>query len=117
MASIPSKNHIALEKFYHSILLPAMDIMGFDVIGERQGGIGNSDIVWTYGDNVIIIEIKFIDTKDESQVNKKVDEALKQIKEKRYYEVYEKKGKKIILAGVAFTKQAEITKAKFEAWK
>jgi hypothetical protein len=117
MAPIASNNHLALEKFYHSILLAAMNVMGFDVIGERQGGLGNSDIVWTYGDNVIIIEIKFIDMKAESQVNKKVNEALKQIKEKRYYEVYEKKGKKIILAGLAFTRQAKITKAKFEVWK
>jgi hypothetical protein len=94
-----------------------MNVMGFDVIGERPGSIGKSDIVWTYGDNVIIIEIKFIDTEDESQVNKKVDEAIEQIKEKRYYEVYEKKGKKIILAGLAFTRQAKITRAKFEGWK
>jgi hypothetical protein len=117
MSKIPARNHNNNERFYHAVLFSAMEAMAFDVVSEKETNIGKLDIVWKYKNYVAIIEIKFIDSEDEKQIDKKIDEAIAQIKKKRYYEAYEQEGVNIILIGLVFTRQAEIVKSRFEVWK
>jgi hypothetical protein len=95
--NIPYSLHIDKEAYWHSLFLAAMNVLGFDFRGEILTNIGRIDAVWEQPDFVVICEIKY-------GVNKSLEEmaetALKQIKEKKYYEGY--LDKKIILFGIAF---------------
>ena len=70
--------------------------LGFESVeAEEKTNIGRMDIsVKVKDDLYYIIELKL----DES-----AEKALKQIKEKRYYEKYEKKGSTIHLLGINFS--------------
>lgn len=82
--------------------------LSFDSVdAEEKTNIGRMDIsVKVKDDLYYIIELKL----DES-----AEKALKQIKEKRYYEKYEKKGNTIHLLGINFSsKERNITEWKEE---
>jgi hypothetical protein len=126
------------ESFYHAMLVCSMISMGFDVTAEKITNLGRADIIWKYQNKVFIIELKFVDRytytekqntdtgkiiilrhpRPEADIAKEIDEkiesALSQIKDKKYYESYVLQKKEVILVGVAVSTKAQDVKAKFE---
>jgi hypothetical protein len=122
------------ESFYHAMLVCSMISMGFDVTAEKITNLGRADIIWKYQNKVFIIELKFVDAyrlkksaktgkkvKAEKtpatvakEMNKALDTALSQIKDKKYYERYTLAKKEVILVGLAVSTKAQDVKAKFE---
>jgi Holliday junction resolvase-like predicted endonuclease len=94
--------------------------MDFDVASEYITNLGRIDLVWKYENKVFIIEMKFVDRYDKEQeaINKEMDEkvesALAQIKDKKYYEQYMLAKKEVVLVGLAVSTKAQDVKARFE---
>ncbi|MDR3113500.1 MAG: ATP-binding protein, partial [Endomicrobium sp.] len=85
------------EAYYHSIFLIWLKTLGFDIQGEISTDKGRIDAVLKQNDFIVIAEIKY---SIEKQAEEMAESALKQIKDKKYYEPYLEK--KIILLGIAF---------------
>ena len=101
--NIPYDMFMEKENNYQIAFYSALMFLGFDSMeAEEKTNIGQMDIsVKVKDDLYYIIELKL----DES-----AEKALKQIKEKRYYEKYEKKGNTIHLLGINFSsKERNIT--------
>ena len=102
-ASIPHdwyrKNDIdSYEGFYASIVYALFNGAGLNVIAEDNTNKGQIDLSVFNQDSVYIIEFKVVEEKEEYK-------ALKQIKEKRYYEKYMGKYNEIYLIGIEFSKK------------
>ncbi len=96
-AAIPynnyTKNDLAsFEGFYASIIFIYLQSLGFHIIGEDVTNKGRIDLTIKMDNTIYIIEFK-VDTKEN---------ALKQIKEKKYYEKYLNDNKNIYLIGIGF---------------
>jgi hypothetical protein len=91
-ASIPHQIIVNNEKYYHSIFFVILTLLGFDILAEVSTNLGRIDAVIELDKIVYILEFKM----------NEADTAIQQIKEKKYYEKYEGKSKKIVLVGVAF---------------
>jgi hypothetical protein len=98
IAYIPYPLHIGKESYYHSLLLLWLKLLGFDITGEITTNIGRIDAVLQLPDHVIVAEVKF--QPKQGKMPKLLDEAINQIKEKRYYERF--KDQQVLLLGVAF---------------
>ena len=106
--NIPYDMFMEKENNYQIAFYSALMFLGFEKVeAEEKTNIGRMDIsVKVKDDLYYIIELKL----DES-----AEKALKQIKEKRYYEKYEKKGNTIHLLGINFSsKERNITEWKEE---
>jgi hypothetical protein len=98
LACVPYELHIGKEAYYHSILLIWIKLLGFDIQGEIMTNIGRIDAVWNQPELTVVAELKYhADKPVESLLN----EAMKQILDRRYYEKY--LDRKVLLMGVAFT--------------
>ncbi len=96
-ASIPynnyTNNNIAnFEGFYASVIYIYLQSLGFHIIGEDVTNKGRIDLTIIMGNAIYIIEFK-VDGKEN---------ALQQIKEKKYYEKYLSYNKDIYLVGIDF---------------
>jgi len=98
-ARIPYQLHIPREAYYHSLFLLWINLLGFDLIAEIPTDKGRIDAVWTYDDRVVIVEIKYADKGDCEPL---LDDAISQIRKKRYYERYAGSNKRIALLAIAF---------------
>jgi len=103
LASIPHdwyrKNDIdSYEGFYASIVYALFNGAGLNVIAEDNTNKGQIDLSVFNQDNVYIVEFKVVEDKEEGV-------ALKQIKEKKYYEKYMDKYQEIYLIGIEFNKK------------
>jgi len=97
-ASIPNnnytKNDIAhFEGYYATVVYTYFASLGIKIIGEDVTNYGRIDITLFVEDTIYIVEFKM----KENKTN-----ALKQIKEKKYYEKYLSKNKQIYLVGIEF---------------
>jgi hypothetical protein len=93
------KNDIAsYEGFYASIVYALFNGAGLNVISEDNTNRGQIDLSVFNQDSVYIIEFKVVEEKEEHK-------ALKQIKDKRYYEKYMGKYNEIYLIGIEFSKK------------
>ncbi len=92
------------EKYYHSLIYTALLMCGLNARNEDPNNLGRSDIIVEYFDNrVWILEIK---------LDKPIDEAIKQIKEKKYYNKFV--GKKVYLVGISIdSKERCVKEVKF----
>jgi hypothetical protein len=84
------------EGFYASIVYALFNGAGLNLRVEDSTSVGRIDMSILLDDTVYIIEFKVVEDKEEYK-------ALKQIKEKRYYEKY--KDKKVYLIGIEFSKE------------
>jgi hypothetical protein len=91
-AKIPYDLHINREKYYQTVFYLIFSLIGLKVEAEVKTNKGRIDAVIIDSD-VHIFEFKFGGNKDK---------ALRQIKDKKYFEKYQGKGKKIYLFGVEF---------------
>lgn len=97
-ASIPYTIQIAEEKYYQSLMYTVFLLCGMDIDAEEPTNVGRIDAVMDAGAHLYIFEFKF---------EKPVDEALEQIKKKKYVQKYivkaEEKGQTIHQIGVSFS--------------
>jgi hypothetical protein len=98
LAYIPYNLHIEQEAYYHSMLLIWIKLLGFDIQGELMTNIGRIDAVWQQPGLTVVTELKYHAKKS---TNALLKAAMKQIRDRRYYEKY--LDRKVILLGVAFT--------------
>jgi len=103
LASIPHdwyrKNDIdSYEGFYASTIYALFNGAGLNVIAEDNTNKGQIDLSVLSNDSVYIVEFKVVEDKEEGT-------ALKQIKEKKYYEKYMGKYSDIYLIGIEFSKK------------
>jgi hypothetical protein len=96
-AQIPYNLHSDEEKYYHSIFFVVMLLIGCKMRAEVATNLGKIDAIWEQDDKTTVIEIKY--GKDKS-LEALIKEAMKQIKEKKYYEPYMRKP--VSLLAIAF---------------
>jgi hypothetical protein len=93
---IPHNIRVDLEKFYQQVVFMVCVLFGRRPAAEVATGEGYMDLLMEGSQCTFVVEFKREGTPDQ---------ALKQIREKRYWEPYEILGtKKIILAGITFNK-------------
>jgi Holliday junction resolvase-like predicted endonuclease len=94
-AHVPYQLHSKEEKFYHALLMMACIGAGIDAQSEYSTSLGRIDLVLNLPRLIYVIEVKF---------NSSAENALEQIKERRYYERFVATNKSVILLGLAFTR-------------
>ncbi|MDR2383912.1 MAG: PD-(D/E)XK nuclease domain-containing protein, partial [Prevotellaceae bacterium] len=97
IATVPYELHIACESYYHSLMLIWMRLLGFNIRAEEPNNLGCSDLVWEQSGLTVVAEIKY---HAETKINTLLDEAMKQIHDRQYYNKYLGK---IFLLGIAFS--------------
>jgi hypothetical protein len=100
VATVPYELHIAKEAYYHSLMLIWMRLLGFRVHAEEHNSLGRSDAVWEQPGLTVVAEIKYSRKPETQSLTSLLDEALKQIHDRRYYNSY---SGKIRLLGIAFS--------------
>ena len=98
-ARIPYQLHVPREAYYHSLMLLWLNLLGFKVDAEVPTDKGRLDAVWTWGERVVIAEVKY---SAEETPGALIEKAFAQIRARRYHERYAGEGKHITLLAVAF---------------
>ena len=101
-ANIPSRLHMSVEAYYQSSIYLILSLLGVEMFLEKETNQGIIDGVIEYEDKVYIFEFKYAPNKRIKHIATLVKKALKQIKDRKYYEAYLGKQKKIILFGIGF---------------
>ncbi|MGV8095563.1 MAG: AAA family ATPase [Mangrovibacterium sp.] len=101
-ASITYTAHVPYEVHYHALFQLTMKLIGIHHQAEVLTDRGRIDSVLQFPDRTYVIELKY--AHDEQGLNQALDDALRQIKEKGYYEPYRQPGKPLHLVAIAFTK-------------
>lgn len=99
-ASVPS--HIFIkekEAYYHTVIYLVLKLAGAEITAEDSSNIGRMDAVLEANKKIFIMEFKM--GKGSEQ------EALKQIREKKYHEKYLNCGKQVVLVGIGFDPDAK----------
>jgi hypothetical protein len=92
-ASIPYNIFLNKEEaYYHSVIYLVLSLLGVNIDCEIQTNIGRIDAVIQLEDTIYIMEFKL----------ESGQEAIEQIKEKKYHEKYLNLGKNVMLVGVGF---------------
>jgi hypothetical protein len=100
LENIPYNIQTGNEKYYHSLFLSWMNVLGFKAHGEVMTGNGRIDAVLEQPDIIVVSELKYhAKTKTATLLRN----AMKQIHDRRYYEKYLCEDKKIVLLGLAFS--------------
>jgi hypothetical protein len=110
-ANIPYDLHIGKEKYYQSLFLLTMKLVGYEVEGEVHTDKGRADAIVRKEEKMIVVEIKYVKEKG-SKIGRKVKEAMKQIKDNKYYEKYISSNPTLL--GIVFSGNKEIA-CKFES--
>ncbi|MDP2338927.1 MAG: PD-(D/E)XK nuclease domain-containing protein [Bacteroidota bacterium] len=84
------------EGFFHSNVHLILKLLGFEIISEEMTNVGRIDAVIRFSDIIYILEFKFGVDIDYSQ------QALDQVKEKKYAEKFFVEQKEIIAVGISF---------------
>lgn len=112
-AEIPARLHLPREAYYHSLVYLLLRLTGLRMTLEKETDKGRIDAVMEFPDKVYIIEFKFATDKRTKNVKTLVNQALKQIENKKYYETWLGRDKKIILFGIGFLNKTIDGRAKF----
>jgi hypothetical protein len=102
-ANIPYNLTKKEESHYHALFIFAAIMSGFETDGEACTNKGKADAVLKKEGKTTIVEIKY---GEEVPTKKLVEQAIEQIKEKRYYEKYGKRD--VSLRGIGFGNGKEI---------
>jgi hypothetical protein len=103
-ANIPYDLQIKREKYFQTIFYLIFKLIGLKVEAEVRTNIGRIDTVVELADSIFIFEFKLAGS---------AEKALKQIKEREYYQKYRMQGKELYLVGVNF----EMEKRALKEWK
>ena len=93
-ANIPNTISINNEKYYQTIFFTVFKLIGVSIETEVNTNIGRIDAVVKTASRIILFEFK---------LNGTAEEAMAQIREKRYAEPYLHDGRPITLVGVEFS--------------
>lgn len=93
-AGIDYKMRIDNENNFHNAFFLLLDLIGLDAKTEVHTSDGSIDITVETEDFIYIIELKY---------DRSAEEALRQIKEKRYDRPYRMDGRELILIGVSLS--------------
>lgn len=104
-AHIPYSLHIKKESFYHALVQALFTLLSIEAQSEIATDKGRIDLVLNLEKTIFLFEFKF---------NSSAKAALKQIREKRYYERYTNKNKPIILVGLSFKQADKIIHLEYE---
>ena len=97
VAAVPAELHIRCERYYHSLMLLWMRLLGFKVRGEKHNNLGRSDAVWEQPGLTVVVEVKY---HAEKTIEALLKEAMQQIYDRQYYNKYLGK---VLLLGIAFS--------------
>jgi hypothetical protein len=103
LANVPYDLIAGKEAFYHAMFLIEARLSGFEAQGEVHTDKGRIDVVLKKDNSVIVVEIKYA---KEKTTGKMIKEALKQIRNIKYYEKYI--GNDVSLLAIAFGDNKEI---------
>ncbi|MEM7127891.1 MAG: ATP-binding protein [Chloroflexota bacterium] len=92
-ANIPYDLQLNYEKYYQTIFYLIFMMMGFRIDAEVETNDGRIDAVIELATRIYLFEFK---------LNKSAEEAMAQIKQHRYYQKYQLRGKPIICIGANF---------------
>lgn len=95
LAQIPYQLHISQEKYYHSLFQLICSLLDIEAQSEVSTDKGRIDLIIETKKYVYIFEVK---------LNANAQSAIKQIEERKYYERYLSKKKKITLIGISFSR-------------
>lgn len=98
-ALIPYDLYVKEEKYFHSLFYLPIKLAGFQIGAEIHTQQGRTDAALQAEDKVIIFEFKFNDS---------AKAAIKQIREKKYYEFYQGLKLPIYLVGINFNGEKRI---------
>jgi hypothetical protein len=104
LGAIPWQLHIKHESYYHTVAYMAARLTGLSATAEESVHSGAIDASVVTGDTVYLFEFK---------LNKSADEAIEQIKKKRYAAKYASSGKRVFLFGVNFDSE----KRQIDDWR
>jgi len=104
-AAIPGELHVPREAYYHSIFFAALQAVGGEIIPESRTDKGRTDAVIKTDKTIYVIEFKL----------GPAEEALEQIKERRYYEPYLTDPRPMILLGAGGFEERAI-RCLWEEW-
>jgi hypothetical protein len=99
-AKIPFTLYLEKEAYYHSIFYLILSLAGVKIDLEVLTDRGRIDGVLEFQDRVYVIEFKY--GNEGASMEKLLDQAVGQIKSRRYYEKFLDNGRKILLLGVGF---------------
>jgi hypothetical protein len=116
LSGITYYQHIQNEKYYHSLIHSALSGMGFEVISERLGAKGRSDMVLILPDSVrLIIELKYkraTDSVDDSglemALSKLIEQAKTSFKSRDYDGPWKLNAKTIIMMALAIYDREDV---------
>ena len=96
-SSIPYNNYVKnklgdYEGYYASVIYTFLSALGFDTVAEDVTNKGRIDLTIKTKNSIYIFEFK-VDSKEK---------AIKQIKERKYYEKYQSENKDIFMVGISF---------------
>ncbi|MDR1224430.1 MAG: ATP-binding protein [Tannerella sp.] len=100
LENIPYNIRVGNEKYYHSLFLSWMNVLGFKAQGEVLTGHGHIDAVMEQTGTVVVCELKY---HSKTKTATLLRRAIKQIHDKNYYGKYLDKGKKIVPLSLAFS--------------
>jgi hypothetical protein len=103
-ANIPYDLTTEKESYYHSLFLLSARMSEYEVEGEVHTDKGRIDAVLKKEKEIIIVEIKYSKEKSTGEM---IEEALNQIKDKKYYEKYSSNAD-VSLLGIGFGDKKEI---------
>lgn len=86
------------EGFYHSNVHLILKLLGFDILSEEMTNNGRIDAVIRFSDKIYIVEFKFSDNEDKSEI------AFQQIKDKEYVLKFTVERKDIFGIGISLGK-------------
>ncbi|MDR2556303.1 MAG: ATP-binding protein [Bacteroidales bacterium] len=98
LANIPYELHTKNERFYNAIFVSNLQLLGFNIQSQISTNFGKIDAVLQYKDVAVVAELKF---SAEKSAEAMLSAAMKQIKDRRYYEKY--LNRKVLLLSLAFT--------------
>ena len=102
LSDIPGRLHIPKEAYYHSLTYLMLRLIGAKTLLEKETDKGRIDAVLELPDKVYIIEFKFAKNTTIKQASTLSRRAIKQIKDKKYYEPYLGHSRRILLLGLGF---------------
>lgn len=96
---IPYDLYVKNEKYFHSLFYLTIKLAGFQIGAEIHTQQGRTDAALEVKDKVIIFEFK---------LNESPQVAMDQIKNKRYFQIYEDRALPIYLVGINFNGEARM---------
>ena len=102
LSDIPARLHVPREAYYHSLVYLMLRIIGGHLLMEKETDKGRIDAVLELPDKIYIIEVKFAAQSKAKQASTLSRRAIKQIRDKQYYQPFLSKEKRILLLGLGF---------------